>query len=243
MGGTAKPPPVTGGCDSKGQEAEAPPGLTCSQVSPQPLSPELSPPRAPSQPILNSKSLFLQHHRSRWDSPAFILCFPFGFYPSPLSFFFHWFGAFPAARELLNHFCLQKKIKEKVAPVSDSAQLCPGELLMSPPCVPPWCPGVPTPHPTWLRPPSPHSGPALTCQDLPLDLPNPQIRTLKGQKEGGLVKLGSSGGTFWGDGPFLSPQLFPLFPISNILCVFLVKTILSSFPCKDHFLQGGWEGA
>lgn len=146
MGGTAKPPPVTGGCDSKGQEAEAPPGLTCSQVSPQPLSPELSPPRAPSRPVLNSKSLFLQHHRSRWDSPAFILCFPFGFYPSPLFFFF--FGAFPSTSEFLNHFCLQKKIRGKSGSCFRQRPAVPWGT----PCVPSLCPSLVS----WCAHPSSH---------------------------------------------------------------------------------------
>lgn len=145
-----------------------------------------------------------------------------------------------------------EKIREKVASISDSTQLCPRELLVSPSGVPTSCPGVPTPASTATpssqlpETPSPHLGSALTCQDLPFDLPNPQIRTLKGQKEGGEVKLGSSGGTHGGNGPLLPPQLCPLIPrdsFSNILRVFLVKIIPSAFPCKDHVLWGGWEGA
>lgn len=47
-----------------------------SQTSPQPLSPspwgcELH------EPVWNPKSLFMQHHRCCWDSPAFISWFSF----------------------------------------------------------------------------------------------------------------------------------------------------------------------
>lgn len=115
---------------------------------------------------------------------------------------------------------------------------CP--LLVFPPRVPPSCPPLVSwgAHPSQLCPPlvpPPHSGSALTCQDLPSDLPNPQIRALKGQKEGGEMELGSSGETHVGMDPSC-PPILPRDSFSNILCVFLVKII------PEPLLWGGWEG-
>lgn len=84
-------------------------------------------------------------------------------------------------------------------------------------------PRVPTPASTatplsqLAETPSPNLGSALTCQDLPFDIPNPQIRALEGQKEGGEVKPDPSCPPSCAH---LSRDSFP-----DILCVFLLKII------------------
>lgn len=122
--------------------------VTPSRVSPRPLFPtplgcKLREPGL----FLNRKSLSVQHHRSCWDSPAFISCFFFLIVfpppPHPPRPFCAGLELFQPLGSLLTSFA-SRKIREKVAPISDSTQLRPAETLR----VPPLRPGVlvPTGH-------------------------------------------------------------------------------------------------
>jgi len=206
--------------EAKGLEAEAPPGLGHRQPGDANSGcklPELRLACSELKVFVRATSQKLSGFTRFYLVFFFSIVFP----PPPHPIFVLVWSSSNRWGVFLTTFASRKR-RENLAPVSDSAQLHPGEPLVSLPgvLIPTGTqPALPPPRRSsqpGCRRPCPPPGSALTCQHVPFDVPTLQIRTLKGQKEGGEVLPRppgeSHGGTDPSSGTRFSPGIhFPTF--------------------------------